>query len=130
MELVLFALYGKRVKAIPLLSIKRQEVLQITPIYIREVNNRFKSDFKPSDAFSFQKSVLIWKMFQDAHNPSKHPKKLSYFIIQSKRRYFNEVWDKYRMLKILHGKIYEKVKIMNIKSNTSTRASRCSSESI
>lgn len=112
MELVLFALIWQESKGDTTAIYKEARgVLQITPIYIREVNNRFKSDFTPSDAFSFQKSVLIWKMFQDAHNPLKHPKKaILLHNPKARDRYFNEVWDKYRMLKYYTENI-EKVKL-------------------
>lgn len=112
MELVLFALIWQESKGnTTAIYGEARGMLQITPIYIQEVNNRFKSDFKPSDAFSFQKSILIWKMFQDAHNPLKCPKKA--ILLHNPKagdRYFNEVWDKYRMLKYYTENI-EKVKL-------------------
>lgn len=112
MELVLFALIWQESKGnTTAIYGEARGMLQITPIYIQEVNNRFKSDFKPSDAFSFQKSILIWKMFQDAHNPLKCPKKT--ILLHNPKagdRYFNEVWDKYRMLKYYTENI-EKVKL-------------------
>jgi hypothetical protein len=50
-------------------------------------------------------------MFQDAHNPSKHPKKaILLHNPKARDRYFNEVWDKYRMLKYYTENI-EKVKL-------------------
>ena len=112
MELVLFALIWQESKGnTTAIYGEARGVLQITPIYIQEVNNCFKSDFKPSDALSFQKSVLIWKMFQDAHNPLKCPKKaILLHNPKAGNKYFNEVWDKYRMLKYYTENI-EKIKL-------------------
>lgn len=49
--------------------------LQLTPIYIREVNKLAKTKYKLSDRFSKQKSIEMFNILQNHYNPDKDIKK-------------------------------------------------------
>ena len=50
-------------------------VLQLTDIYVREVNRLYGTSFVHKDAFDREKSIMMFKLMQDAKNPKHDFKK-------------------------------------------------------
>lgn len=105
MELVLFALIWQESKGNEnALNGNAIGVLQITPIFVRELN-RHGFDYSHSDALSFEKSISMWKTYQTLHNATKSVKK-AIFLHNPKGgdKYYNAVMDKYNFLKYYETK--------------------------
>ena len=46
-------------------------IMQITPIYVEEVNRVFGADFKHEDAYSIEFSLEMFRLMNEAKNPEK-----------------------------------------------------------
>ena len=73
-------------------------VLQITPIYVKEVNRVSGTDYKHDDAFSVELSMEMFDLMQDAKNPSHEIDKAIYYHNKS-ASYREMVKKNYELIK-------------------------------
>lgn len=81
-------------------------ILQITPIYVAEANRIIKSNaYTLSDRESASESLKMFNVVQSFHNPEKDIKKaIKLHNPTAVDKYYQEVIDKYNMLKYLNDK--------------------------
>ena len=79
---------------------KSEGILQITPIYVDEVNRILgKSKYTLYDRRNPLKSHEMFLVVQNYHNPEKDVKK-AVILHNNGKRYFEEVMDRYNCLKL------------------------------
>ena len=79
---------------------KSEGILQITPIYVDEVNRILgKSKYTLHDRKNTLKSHEMFLVVQNYHNPEKDVKK-AVKLHNKGKRYFDEVMDRYNCLKL------------------------------
>lgn len=79
-------------------------IYQITPIYVKECNRILDTTkYKHSDAFIDSLANDMYEVVQSYHNKEKCPMK-AIKLHNKGDRYYNEVMDKFRMLKYLNEK--------------------------
>lgn len=76
-------------------------VLQLTPIYVKEVNRILKSNkYKLSDRFNRNKSIEMFNIIQSHYNPNKSiSKAIKLHNPRSKQSYKNKILAIYKQLK-------------------------------
>ena len=81
---------------------KAYGIYQITPIYIKECNRILgNSIYTHTDAFNDSLANEMYELLQSHHNNSKDVKR-AIRLHNKGDRYYNEVMDKFRMLKYLN----------------------------
>jgi len=79
-------------------------IYQITPIYVKECNRILDTiKYKHSDAFIDSLANDMFEVVQNYHNKEKCPKK-AIKLHNKGDKYYQEVMDKYNMLKYLNDK--------------------------
>jgi hypothetical protein len=79
-------------------------IYQIAPIYVKECNRILGYDkYKHSDVFKDSLANDMFEVVQSYHNKEKCPKK-AIKLHNKGDKYYNEVMDKYNMLKYLNDK--------------------------
>ena len=79
---------------------KSEGILQITPIYVDEVNRILgKNKYTLHDRRNPLKSHEMFLVVQNYHNPEKDVKK-AVLLHNNGKRYFDEVMDRYNCLKL------------------------------
>lgn len=72
-------------------------ILQITPIYVKEINRLNGTDYHHSDAYSMELSLEMFKAMNEAKNPTKDLD-LAIYLHNKSPEYKRRVWENYQLI--------------------------------